>query len=138
MDFLKYAVLIVLAVAVIFLAIAAGAGLLNRTPLRHPPRIPPSDDDRSPAPRGSVRSPHRDGEAGARPSEGRAGIGRRRTGRDWRRSAAPAETVIACTYEHFGTSLRTGMSRRRARSDVAAHPCFVFLRCRTDTADGRS
>lgn len=46
MDFLKYAALTVLAVAAIFLAVAAGAGLLNRTPLRQPP----PDDDHSPTP----------------------------------------------------------------------------------------
>ncbi|MFB9546457.1 hypothetical protein [Micromonospora sagamiensis] len=38
MAILKHLVLIGLAVGAIFLAVAAGAGLLNRTPLRRPVR----------------------------------------------------------------------------------------------------
>ncbi|WP_175440057.1 hypothetical protein [Micromonospora nigra] len=45
MDILKYAALAVIAVAAIFLAVAAGAGLLNRTPLRRPPHTPPQQND---------------------------------------------------------------------------------------------
>ena len=49
MDILGYLALIVLAVGAIFLAVAAGAGLLNRTPIRRPPPADPPhrrNDDR--------------------------------------------------------------------------------------------
>ncbi|MFC7550943.1 hypothetical protein [Plantactinospora sp. GCM10030261] len=49
MDLLAYAALVVLAVAAIILAVAAGVGLLNRTPLRRPPHTPaPQNDDDHP------------------------------------------------------------------------------------------
>ncbi|WP_192579681.1 hypothetical protein [Micromonospora sp. AMSO31t] len=46
MEILKYVVLTILAVGAIFLAIAVGAGLLNRTPMRRsPPDDPPPEPD---------------------------------------------------------------------------------------------
>lgn len=49
-DILIYLALIVLAVGAIFLAVAAGAGLLNRTPMRLPPPADPPHrrDDNQP------------------------------------------------------------------------------------------
>lgn len=45
MGLIKHVVLIIFTVGAIFLAVAAGAGLLNRTPLRRPPDSPPQQED---------------------------------------------------------------------------------------------
>ncbi|MDG4762648.1 hypothetical protein O7632_00730 [Solwaraspora sp. WMMD406] len=49
MEILGHLALIVLAVGAIFLAVAVGAGLVNRTPMHRPPPADPPhrrDDDR--------------------------------------------------------------------------------------------